>query len=310
MKFALVFPGQGSQSVGMMAAYGESAVIRDTFAEASAALGRDLWQLVCEGPTEALAQTVNTQPLMLTAGVAVYREWIAKGGARPAAVAGHSLGEYSALVASGALAFADAVPLVELRAKAMQEAVPQGMGAMAALLGLDADVVREACLEAAQGQCVEAVNLNAPGQIVIAGHAEAVHRAIEVAKAKGAKRGVLLPVSAPFHCALMKPAADKLAVRLATIAIGVPGIPVVNNVDVAAYDDPEKIRDALIRQAHNPVRWIETLQAFANMDITNVYECGPGKVLSGMTKRCDGRLTGGAFSDAATLEAALAAVAA
>ncbi len=309
MKFALVFPGQGSQSVGMMAAYGESAVIRDTFAEASAALGRDLWQLVCEGPTEALAQTVNTQPLMLTAGVAVYREWLAKGGAKPAAVAGHSLGEYSALVAAGALAFADAVPLVELRARAMQEAVPQGMGAMAALLGLDADVVREACLEAAQGQCVEAVNLNAPGQIVIAGHAEAVHRAIEVAKAKGAKRGVLLPVSAPFHCALMKPAADKLAVRLATIAIGVPSIPVVNNVDVATFDDPEKIRDALIRQAHNPVRWIETMQAFANMGITNVYECGPGKVLSGMTKRCDPRLAGAAFSDAATLEAALAAVA-
>ena len=309
MKFALVFPGQGSQAVGMMAAYGESAIIRDTFAEASAALGRDLWQLVCEGPAEALAQTVNTQPLMLTAGVAVYREWLAKGGPKPAAVAGHSLGEYSALVAAGALAFADAVPPVELRAKAMQEAVPQGVGAMAAIMGLEADVVREVCAEAAQGECVEAVNLNSPGQIVIAGHAAAVNRAGELAKSRGAKRALLLPVSAPFHCALMKPAADKLALRLADVAISVPTITVVNNVDVATYDDPAKIRDALIRQAHNPVRWIETMQAFGDMGISNVYECGPGKVLSGMVKRCDGRLAGAAISDGATLEAALAAVA-
>jgi len=310
MKFALVFPGQGSQSVGMMGAYGDSAVIRQTFSEASDALGRDLWQLVCDGPAEALAQTVNTQPLMLTAGIAVYREWLAKGGAKPAAVAGHSLGEYSALVAAGVLAFADAVPLVEFRAKAMQEAVPQGEGAMAALLGLDADAVREACKEAAQGQCVEAVNLNAPGQIVIAGHAAAVARAMEAAKAKGAKRAVSLPVSAPFHCALMKPAAERLAERLASVSLCPPAIPVVNNVDVAVYEEAEKIRDALVRQAYNPVRWIETMQAFGNMGLTQVFECGPGKVLSGMAKRCDGRLAGGAFSDAATLDAALAALAA
>ncbi|MDD5297747.1 MAG: ACP S-malonyltransferase [Rhodocyclaceae bacterium] len=309
MNFALVFPGQGSQSVGMMGAYGDSAVIRSTFDEASQALGRDLWQLVCEGPAEALAQTVNTQPLMLTAGIAVYRQWLDKGGREPSVVAGHSLGEYSALVAAGVLAFADAVPLVEFRAKAMQEAVPTGEGAMAALLGLDADVVREACLEAAQGECVEAVNLNAPGQIVIAGHASAVARANEVAKARGAKRAVMLPVSAPFHSALMKPAADALAGRLASVQLNKPAIPVVNNVDVARYDDPEQIRDALVRQACNPVRWIEIMQAFGNLGVTQVYECGPGKVLSGMTKRCDGRLAGGAFSDAATLEAALAVVA-
>lgn len=308
MKFAFVFPGQGSQSVGMMSAYGDSAVIRATFDEASAALGRDLWQLVNDGPAEALAQTVNTQPLMLTAGVAVYRAWREKGGAQPAAVAGHSLGEYSALVAAGVLAFADAVPLVEFRAKSMQEAVPQGEGAMAALLGLDADVVRTVCAEAAQGQCVEAVNLNAPGQIVIAGHAAAVTRAAELAKSRGAKRAVMLPVSAPFHSALMKPAADRLRERLATVNVNKPLIPVVNNVDVACYDGPEQIRDALVRQACNPVRWIETMQAMGNMDVTQVYECGPGKVLSGMTKRCDGRLASGALSDAATLEAALAAV--
>ena len=308
MNFALVFPGQGSQSVGMMGAYGDSAIIRNTFAEASEALGRDLWQLVCDGPAEALAQTVNTQPLMLTAGIAVYREWLDKGGREPAVVAGHSLGEYSALVAAGVLAFADAVPLVEFRAQAMQEAVPKGVGAMAALLGLDADVVREACAEAAQGQCVEAVNLNAPGQIVIAGHAEAVVRANELAKAKGAKRAVMLPVSAPFHSALMKPAADRLAERLATVSLMKPAIPVVNNVDVVCYDDPEQIRGALVRQAYNPVRWIETMQSMANMGVTQVFECGPGKVLSGMTKRCDGRLTGGAFADAASLQAALALV--
>lgn len=308
MKFAFVFPGQGSQSVGMMAAYGDSAVIRATFDEASAALGRDLWQLVNDGPAEALAQTVNTQPLMLTAGIAVYRAWQEKGGAQPAAVAGHSLGEYSALVAAGVLAFADAVPLVEFRAKSMQEAVPQGEGAMAALLGLDADVVRTVCAEAAQGQCVEAVNLNAPGQIVIAGHAAAVTRAAELAKSRGAKRAVMLPVSAPFHSALMKPAADRLRERLATVNVNKPLIPVVNNVDVACYDEPEQICDALVRQACNPVRWIETMQAMGNMDVTQVYECGPGKVLSGMTKRCDARLASGALSDAATLEAALAAV--
>lgn len=306
MKFAFVFPGQGSQSVGMMAAYGDQPVIRATFDEASAALGRDLWQLVVDGPAEALAQTVNTQPLMLTAGVAVYRAWLEKGGAKPAVVAGHSLGEYSALVAAGVLKFADAVPLVELRAKAMQEAVPVGVGAMAALMGLDADAARAACEEAAQGQCVQAVNLNAPGQIVIAGHAEAVARAGEAAKARGAKRAVTLPVSAPFHCALMEPASVPLKARLAQLELSTPEIPVINNVDVAQYDDPEQIRDALVRQAYNPVRWVETIQKMAGMGVTMVAECGPGKVLAGLAKRCGAdNINGVALADAAAIEANL-----
>jgi [acyl-carrier-protein] S-malonyltransferase len=259
MNFAFVFPGQGSQSVGMMAAYGESAVIRQAFAEASDALGEDLWQMVADGPAELLAQTVNTQPLMLTAGVAVYREWIARGGAVPALVAGHSLGEYSALVAAGALDFQEAVKLVRLRAQAMQEAVPQGEGAMAALLGLDEAAAVEACAEAAQGEVVSAANLNSPGQIVIAGSRAAVERAMLAAKARGAKRAVLLPVSAPFHCALMKPAAERLQLRLAEIEVRVPLIPVLNNVDVAVEDQPARIKDALVRQAYSPVRWIETV---------------------------------------------------
>lgn len=308
MTFALVFPGQGSQAVAMMAAYGDLPVIRSTFAEASAALGEDLWQMVSEGPAERLALTVNTQPLMLTAGVAVYRAWREAGGPTPALVAGHSLGEYSALVAAGALAFADAVPLVRLRARAMQEAVPAGQGAMAALLGLEVEAVREACAEAAQGEVVEAANLNAPGQIVIAGATAAVQRAVEVAKAKGAKRAVLLPVSAPFHCALMKPAAERLRVRLAEIAIGQPQIAVLNNVDVAVVDEPDAIRDALVRQAFSPVRWIETIQAMAARGVSRVYECGPGKVLAGMTKRISGDLQGGAIADAAGLQQALEAV--
>ncbi|PTD97892.1 ACP S-malonyltransferase [Pseudothauera lacus] len=308
MSFALVFPGQGSQSVGMMAGYGDSAVIRATFAEASDALGEDLWQMVCEGPTERLALTVNTQPLMLTAGVAAWRAWQAAGGPAPAMVAGHSLGEYSALVAAGALAFADAVPLVRFRAQAMQEAVPAGEGAMAALLGLEADAVREACAEAAQGEVVEAANLNAPGQIVIAGGKAAVERAVEVAKARGAKRAVLLPVSAPFHCALMKPAAERLAERLAGVAIARPQIAVLNNVDVAVYDEPAKIRDALVRQAFSPVRWIETVEEMARRGMSHVIECGPGKVLAGMSKRIAKDVEGGSAHDAASLEQAIAAV--
>lgn len=302
MNFAFVFPGQGSQSVGMMAAYGDSAVIRDTFAEASAALGEDLWQMVADGPAEVLAQTVNTQPLMLTAGVAVYREWIARGGATPSLVAGHSLGEYSALVAAGALDFQEAVKLVRLRAQAMQEAVPAGEGAMAALLGLDEPAAAEACAEAAQGEVVSAANLNSPGQIVIAGARAAVERAMAVAKTKGAKRAVLLPVSAPFHCALMKPAAERLALRLAEIEIKVPAIAVLNNVDVAVETDPARIKDALVRQAYSPVRWIETVQEIARRGATHVFECGPGKVLAGMTKRIEGSLQGGAIADAASLE--------
>ncbi len=302
MNFAFVFPGQGSQSVGMMAAYGESAVVRQAFAEASDALGQDLWQMVAEGPAELLAQTVNTQPLMLTAGIAVYREWVARGGAVPALVAGHSLGEYSALVAAGALGFAEAVKLVRLRAQAMQEAVPQGEGAMAALLGLDEAQAIEACAEAAQGDVVSAANLNSPGQIVIAGSKAAVERAIVTAKARGAKRAVLLPVSAPFHCALMKPAAERLEQALAGIEVRVPTIPVLNNVDVAVEDQPERIKDALVRQAYSPVRWIETVQAIAGRGVTHVFECGPGKVLAGMTKRIEASLQGGAIADVASLE--------
>lgn len=308
MGFALVFPGQGSQSVGMMAPYGDSAVIRDTFAEASDALGEDLWQMVCEGPAERLALTVNTQPLMLTAGVATYRAWLAAGGRQPSIVAGHSLGEYSALVAAGAMAFADAVPLVRFRAQAMQEAVPAGEGAMAALLGLDVEAVREACDEAAQGEVVEAANLNAPGQIVVAGARAAVERAIEIARGRGAKRAMLLPVSAPFHCALMRPAAERLAERLADVQLSRPGISVINNVDVAIEDDPERIRDALVRQASSPVRWIELIQAIAGRGARHIIECGPGKVLAGMTKRIAKDVEGGSAHDAASLEQSIAAV--
>ena len=306
MKFAFVFPGQGSQSLGMMAGYGNEAVIRATFDEASAALGCDLWQLANEGPAEALNQTVNTQPLMLTAGVAVYRLWQEKGGPLPALVAGHSLGEYSALVAAGVLQLKDAVPLVELRARAMQEAVSAGEGAMAAILGLDAAAVIAACAESAQGQVVEAVNFNEPKQTVIAGHKAAVERAAEAVKARGAKRAVMLPVSAPFHCSLMRPAAEKLRLRLLELTLAAPQIPVLNNVDVARPTDPEAIRDALVRQAAAPVRWVETMQAMQAAGVTHIIECGPGKVLSGLAKRCAEGLTGMAMADMAGLEAALA----
>jgi [acyl-carrier-protein] S-malonyltransferase len=305
MKFALVFPGQGSQSVGMMTAYGDNPVIRRTFDEASDALGEDLWAMVNEGPAERLALTVNTQPLMLTAGVAVYRAWLAGGGPAPAFVAGHSLGEYSALVAAGALRFADAVPLVRFRAAAMQEAVPEGQGAMAALLGLEADAVHAVCEKVAQGEVVSAANLNASGQIVIAGAVAAVERAMEEAKAQGAKRAVKLPVSAPFHCALMKPAAERLAVRLAEVEISTPQLPVINNVDVAVCDQPELIRDALIRQAYSPVRWIETVQSMAAQGVGAVIECGPGKVLAGMTKRIVKELQGASIVDADSLAQAI-----
>ena len=308
MKLALVFPGQGSQAVGMMQAYGNLPVIRSTFDEASAALGRDLWQLVSEGPAEALSRTVNTQPVMMTAGIAVYRAWLEKGGPKPALVAGHSLGEYTALVAAGVLDFGDAVPLLQFRAQAMQDAVPAGEGAMAAILGLDDELIRAACGEAAQGQVVQAVNFNGPGQTVIAGHAAAVARAAEAAKAKGAKRAVILPVSAPFHCSLMKPAAEALRTKLATVALRRPQIPVVNNVDVACYDDPDKIRDALVRQADSPVRWVEIIRYMTAQGVTHVFEAGPGKVLAGLTKRIEGSLQGAALADAASLEQALAGV--
>lgn len=308
MKLALVFPGQGSQSVGMMGSFADSKVVRDTFAEASDVLGEDLWQMVAEGPAEKLNVTVNTQPVMLTAGYAVYRAWREAGGAEPALVAGHSLGEYTALVAAGVLAFRDAVPLVRYRAQSMQEAVPVGTGAMAAILGLDDDAVREACAAAAQGEVVEAVNFNAPSQVVIAGHKAAVERGAEAAKARGAKRAVLLPVSAPFHSSLLKPAADRLARYMEKVVFNVPRIPVVNNVAVAMESDPGKIKDALAQQACSPVRWVEVIQRMAGEGVTHVAECGPGKVLAGLTRRIDGNLQGLAITDPQSLAAALEAV--
>lgn len=308
MKLALVFPGQGSQSVGMMQGFADSAVVRETFAEAAAVLGQDLWQLVETGPAEELSATVNTQPVMLTAAYAMYRAWQQAGGPQPALVAGHSLGEYTALVAAGVLGFADAVPLVRFRAQAMQEAVPVGTGAMAAILGLDDDAVRAACAEAAQGEIVEPVNFNAPSQVVIAGHKAAVERAAAAAKARGAKRALLLPVSAPFHSSLLKPAAARLQERMQNVNFNPPRIGVVNNVDVAMLDDPAAIRNALARQACNPVRWVETIQFFATQGITHVVECGPGKVLSGLTKRIDGNLQSFAVTDAAALAQTLEAL--
>jgi [acyl-carrier-protein] S-malonyltransferase len=308
MKFAFVFPGQGSQSLGMMAAYGDSPVIRATFDEASAALGRDLWQLVIEGPAEALSQTVNTQPLMLTAGIAVWRLWQEKGGLQPAMVAGHSLGEYAALVAAGVLDLKTAAPLVELRAKAMQDAVPAGVGAMAAILSLDAEKVKAICAEQAQGEAVQAVNFNSPEQTVIAGHKAAVERAAEACKAGGAKRAVMLPVSAPFHSSLMQPAAERLQAALADLDFKAPAIPVVNNVDVAVVTDTAGIKAALVRQAAAPVRWVETMRAMQAAGITHVFECGPGKVLAGLTKRCADGLAGGAMNDLAGVDSTLALV--
>ena len=305
MSFAFVFPGQGSQSVGMMAAYGDSAIVRSTFDEASVALGEDLWSMAANGPAEALAQTVNTQPVMLTAGVAVWRLWCEKGGRKPNVVAGHSLGEYSALVAAGVIDLKDAVPLVRLRAAAMQEAVPLGTGAMAAVLGLDNAGIADACAEAAQGEVVEPVNFNANGQTVIAGHKDAVERAMAACKARGAKMAKALPVSAPFHSSLIRPAADKLAARLVELSFNAPVIPIINNVDVAIESDPAKIKDALIRQAYNPVRWVETIQKMSGLGATVVAECGPGKVLAGLTKRCADGLAGIALADAASVDANL-----
>jgi [acyl-carrier-protein] S-malonyltransferase len=309
MAFAFVFPGQGSQSVGMMAAYGESAVVRATFDEASATLGQDLWQLLCDGPAEALAQTVNTQPVMLTAAIAAYRLWLDKGGKIPTIVAGHSLGEYSALVAAGVIAFKDAVPLVRLRATAMQEAVPAGTGAMAAILNLDDDKIREACSEAmlavGGGEVAELVNFNGPGQTVIAGNKAAIEHACDGCKARGAKRAVLLPVSAPFHSSLLRPAADKLASRLAELSFATPTIQLVNNVDVAIETDPARIKDALVRQAYSPVRWVETVQKIAATGVTTIAECGPGKVLAGLSKRCADSVTGLALADLAAIEASV-----
>ncbi|MGN6669426.1 MAG: ACP S-malonyltransferase [Trinickia sp.] len=307
MKFAFVFPGQGSQSVGMLNAFADRAVVRETLQEASDALGQDLSQLIAEGPAEELNLTTNTQPVMLTAAYAIHRAFREAGGVAPAIVAGHSLGEYTALVASGALAFRDAVPLVRFRAQAMQTAVPVGVGGMAAILGLDDDTVRAVCGEAAResGGVVEAVNFNAPAQVVIAGHKAAVEKACELAKAKGAKRALPLPVSAPFHSSLLKPASDQLREYLASVDIKVPEIPVINNVDVAVVSEPAAIKDALVRQAAGAVRWVECVQAIARSGVTHVVECGPGKVLAGLTKRIDGNLVGASIVDPASLDETL-----
>lgn len=309
MTIAVVFPGQGSQSIGMMAGWDAHPAVRATFDEASDALGQDLWALVTDGPAEALNLTTNTQPVMLTAGIAAWRAWRDAGGAMPVVVAGHSLGEYTALVAAGALAFRDAVPLVRFRAQAMTEAVPAGVGAMAAILGGDEAAIAEACREAAQGEVVEPVNFNSPGQLVIAGHRAAVERAIELAKARGAKRGMLLPVSGPFHSALMKPAADRLAGRLAEVEFRAPAIPVLHNADVAEHRTPEAIRAALAKQAASPVRWTETMRAIAARGVGDVIEAGPGRVLAGLARKIDPALKVHALTDGHTLADAMAATA-
>jgi [acyl-carrier-protein] S-malonyltransferase len=305
MKLAFVFPGQGSQSVGMMQGWGERADVRATFAEASDALGQDLWALVTDGPADLLNQTVNTQPAMLAADVAAWRVWQAAGGPMPALLAGHSLGEYAALVAAGALGFADAIKLVRFRAEAMQAAVPEGVGAMAAILGLDDDTVRAVCADAAAGEVVEAVNLNSPGQVVIAGNKAAVERAMALAKDKGAKRALPLPVSVPSHSSLMRPAAEKLLAHLQGVVIATPAIPVLHNTDVQSHAEPDAIRAALAKQLHTPVRWVETVHALKAAGVERVIECGPGKVLAGLNKRIDDSLPAMALVDEASLQAAL-----
>jgi len=302
-----VFPGQGSQSVGMLDAWGDHPAVLETLREASDALDQDIGALIREGPKEALALTTNTQPVMLVSAIASFRAWIAEGGAPPAMVAGHSLGEYSALVAAGALSLAQAAPLVRFRAQAMQEAVPVGTGAMAAILGMDAQEVIAGCAEATASfvgdaaEIVEAVNFNDPGQTVIAGSKAAVERACELLKAQGAKRALPLPVSAPFHSSLMKPAAERLKARLADMPFAAPRVPVVNNIDARVQTDPEYLRDALYRQAFGPVRWVECMMAIKAAGITTIVECGPGKVLAGLVKRIDGELTGAALLDPASL---------
>ena len=304
-KFAITFAGQGSQSVGMMAGFGDMPIVQGTFTEASDILNVDFWAMAVSGPAELQNQTVNTQPLMLTAGVATFRAWQEKGGNVPTCFAGHSLGEYTALVAAGALRFVDALPLVHLRAQAMQEAVPAGIGAIAAVLGLDTEQVRAVCVDAAEGEVLAAVNLNSPGQIVIAGHRAAVERGMALAKARGAKRAIMLPMSVPSHCALMKPAAEKLAVALKSIACKVPATPVIQNAAVRAFSDADDIKRALVEQLYSPVRWIETIQAIAIDGATTVIECVPGKVLTGLNKRIDANLNCLAITDTASVVAAI-----
>ncbi|MBT0731217.1 ACP S-malonyltransferase [Rosenbergiella nectarea] len=304
--FAFVFPGQGSQTLGMLAELAaEHPVIEATYAEASEALGYDLWQLVQQGPVEELNKTWQTQPALLAASVALFRLWEQQGGAQPALLAGHSLGEYSALVCAGVIGFAEAIRLVELRGRLMQEAVPEGTGAMQAIIGLDDAAIRQACEESAQGQVVSPVNFNSPGQVVIAGNKEAVERAGAACKAAGAKRALPLPVSVPSHCALMKPAADKLAIALREITFSAPKISVVNNVDVKCETDGEAIREALVRQLYSPVRWTESVQYIATQGVTQLVEVGPGKVLTGLTKRIVDTLTASAINDPAAFSAAL-----
>ncbi|CAI1953248.1 ACP S-malonyltransferase [Serratia marcescens] len=305
-QFAFVFPGQGSQTVGMLAELAaQFPIVEETFGEASSALGYDLWQLVQQGPAEELNKTWQTQPALLAASVAIFRVWQQQGGKAPALMAGHSLGEYSALVCAGVLDFKAAIRLVELRGKLMQEAVPEGTGAMYAIIGLDNDAIAKACEESAQGQVVSPVNFNSPGQVVIAGNKEAVERAGAACKAAGAKRALPLPVSVPSHCALMKPAADKLAVALQDITFNAPQVPVVNNVDVRTENDPEAIRSAMVRQLYSPVRWTESVEFIAAQGVTSLLEVGPGKVLTGLTKRIVDTLTAAAVNDTASLSAAL-----
>lgn len=308
-QYALVFPGQGSQSRGMMNGYADFSVVRDTFTEASDVLKQDLWQLVAEGSDADLNATVNTQPVMLAAGVAVYRAWQSLNAPAPTMMAGHSLGEYTALVASGALKFADALPLVRYRAECMQLAVPEGVGGIAAILGLEDEVVREVCKEAAQNEVLEAVNYNSPGQIVIAGNRAAVERGMELAKARGAKRALMLPMSVPSHCSLLKGAADKLRAYLENVAIQSPAVPVLHNADVRSYADAASIKDALVRQLYSPVRWVETVQAFGKQGVTHNVECAPGKVLVGLNKRIDTNQQALTLNDSAALHATLAVLA-
>jgi [acyl-carrier-protein] S-malonyltransferase len=309
-KFALTFAGQGSQSIGMMAGFDTMPIVKATFEEASRILDIDLWKMIVDGPADLLAQTVNTQPIMLVAGVATFRAWREAGGAEADVYAGHSLGEYTALVAAGALSFADAVPLVRFRAQSMQEAVPEGTGGIAAILGLEVDAINAICTEAAAGEVLEAVNLNSLGQIVIAGHKTAVERGMELAKERGAKRALLLPMSVPSHCALMKPAAAKLAEYLKNVPVVSPSKPVIQNADVTAFADPAAIKNALVEQLYRPVRWIETIQAVAKQGATVVIECVPGKVLTGLNRRIEPAVSCLAVSDVASLKIAIEALSA
>jgi len=309
MKAAFVFPGQGSQSIGMMKSFADLEMVRETFAEASDAAGEDLWTLVQDGPADVLNQTINTQPVMLAADIALYRAWMSHCETRPFVAAGHSLGEYSALVAGEAMDFAEAVALVRFRAQAMQEAVPEGAGAIAAVLGLDDEVVLEVCVEASQaGETVEAANYNSPAQVVIAGHKGAVERAMDIAKAKGAKRAVMLPMSVPSHCSLMRPAAERMQERLKQVDIKVPSIPVLHNANVRSANSAEELRESLVRQLYQPVRWVETIRAMVSAGATHIVECGPGKVLAGLNKRIAPQTPVLSFADETAFQQALIAL--